>query len=385
MADFAKWNPTAAADTSLTHPPTQAVHSLKDMPTTLPSGLVLAAIGEREAPEDVLLVHPKHKGCGGLAGLPEGSVVGTSSIRRAAVVHQAHPSLTVEVIRGNLNTRLAKLDGLFDWSTSKSKEISYDAVILARAGVIRLGWEDRIEAVLSATEMPYGVSQGSLGLECRADDELAIRLCRAVNHVPSLARCLAERSLLRGLQGGCQIALGVHSSFRATEKGDEEDGKEEEAKGGKAGAVEKAAKASVGSETIADGATPARARESTAAWTQQGHLTLSATLMRDGSAPSNAARKLGHLTLRAEASRVVRCAEDAECVGAEVARALLAQGGDKLVDPVPARTEAAGATATTTVQKNASSGARALSYGSAESPNKDAAAAIGSSGRSADS
>ena len=328
------------------------------MPTTLPKGLVLAAIGEREAPEDVLLVNPKHKGCGGLAGLPAGSVVGTSSLRRAAVVHQEHPSLVVEVIRGNLNTRLAKLDGAFDWSTSKAPQIVYDAVILARAGVLRLGWEDRIESVLGAEEMPYGVSQGSLGIECREDDELALRLCGAVNHVPSLARCLCERALLRGLQGGCQIALGVRSEFTNVEAG-----------------------------SMTENATSA---STLARWKQCGSLSLSATLMRDGKAPANAAQGLGHLRLLAEASGTVRCVADAEEIGSRVALDLLAQGGHMLVDTVKtssgtgeaaaAAAGAAGAAAAAAAAPQPTT-ARPLSYGSAEMPNKDAAAAIGGKGR----
>lgn len=98
-----------------------AVHSLKDMPTSLPPGLCLAAISPREAPEDALVVAPQHRGCGGLKGLPMGSVVGTSSLRRAAILRQRHPGLVVRIVRGNLNTRIAKLDGTFRWKEGQEQ------------------------------------------------------------------------------------------------------------------------------------------------------------------------------------------------------------------------------------------------------------------------
>mmetsp|Transcript_4100 Transcript_4100/g.7845 ORF Transcript_4100/g.7845 Transcript_4100/m.7845 type:complete len:383 (+) Transcript_4100:72-1220(+) len=179
------------------------VHSLKDMPTTLPEGLVLAAITEREDPHDALVVHPKYKGTGGLSALPEGSVIGTSSIRREAILRRDYPSLKIKLIRGNVNTRLAKLD---------SGE--FDAIVLAVAGLKRLGpsFEARIEQVLQPPNFMYGVSQGALGLQCRADDEKTIRILKAAEHPDTAARCLAERSLLRTLQGGCQVPLGVASA-----------------------------------------------------------------------------------------------------------------------------------------------------------------------------
>jgi hydroxymethylbilane synthase len=193
---------------------TLAVHSLKDMPTMLPPGLVLSGITEREDPRDVLLVHPRHAGCGGLAGLPEGAVVGTSALRREAFVRKQHKGLVVTDIRGNLNTRYAKL-------VAGDK---YDAIILAAAGVKRMGWEDRIECVLTPEEHPYGVSQGALGIETRAGDHVAAAMARAITDEVSNLRCRLERAVLRSLQGGCQIPLGVHTWVEEASGGGEGDG-----------------------------------------------------------------------------------------------------------------------------------------------------------------
>ena len=185
------------------------VHSLKDMPTTLPPGLVLASITEREAPEDVLLVHRKHRGCGGLANLPDGAIIGTSSVRRKSIILRNYPTLDVQSIRGNLQTRLTKLDN------PTESNVIYDAIVLAKAGVTRLGWSNRIEATLLPDTFPYGVGQGSLGIECRSDDQVIHQLVNAdtVQHMPSALRCVAERAVMRTLQGGCQMAMGVSSTL----------------------------------------------------------------------------------------------------------------------------------------------------------------------------
>lgn len=182
------------------------VHSLKDMPTTLPDGLVLAAVTEREDPRDALLVRSEHKGCGGLEGLPDGSVVGTSSVRRAALIRKRFPKLECRSVRGNLQTRLRKL---------QDPKGPFDALVLAVAGLKRLQWTNRIEAVLEW--MPYGVGQGALGIECRASDTRVLRmLCDATEHSSSAKRCLAERAAMRVLQGGCQVPIAVHSEFENT-------------------------------------------------------------------------------------------------------------------------------------------------------------------------
>jgi len=182
------------------------VHSLKDMPTTLPEGLVLAAITEREDPRDALVLNAKHKGRNGLGGLPSGSVVGTSSVRREAIIKRDFPTLLVKMVRGNVGTRLGKLDNG-----------EYDALILAAAGLTRLDMSDRIASYLDPSTFMYGVGQGALGLECRAEDVETINILqRTANHRPSQLRCEAERSLLRALQGGCQVPLGVHSSVSSS-------------------------------------------------------------------------------------------------------------------------------------------------------------------------
>jgi hydroxymethylbilane synthase len=173
-----------------------AVHSLKDVPTRLPDGLVLAAVTVREDPRDVLLCRPDQPA--GLDSLPEGARVGTSSLRRRAQLRARRPDLEVVDLRGNLNTRLARLDAG-----------DYDAILLAAAGVIRLGWRDRISAWLEPEEWLPAVGQGALALVARSDDA-AIRPALAALHDHETAACVvAERALLHALEGGCQIPIGA--------------------------------------------------------------------------------------------------------------------------------------------------------------------------------
>jgi len=182
------------------------VHSLKDMPTTLPDGLVLASVTSRVEPEDALLVREKYRGCKGLAGLPKNAVVGTSSVRRIALIREKFPHLICKDVRGNLQTRLRKLH---------EKDGKYDALVLAVAGLKRLGWDEHIESVMSW--MPYGVGQGALGIECREDDENVKDMLRvATEHSNSAMRCLAERGLMRTLNGGCQVPIAVKSDYDDT-------------------------------------------------------------------------------------------------------------------------------------------------------------------------
>jgi hydroxymethylbilane synthase len=192
------------------------VHSLKDMPTTLPEGLTLAAITEREDPRDALVVAARHRGCGGLAGLPEGALVGTSSVRRVAIIRSKHPHLRTADVRGNVPTRLRKLDRPEDFarpSGSAAGAVEYDALLLAAAGLERSGLGGRIEARLPPSSFPYGVGQGALGVECRTDDARVRAMLRAVEHGPTALRCRAERAFLRRLQGGCQVPVGVVSAY----------------------------------------------------------------------------------------------------------------------------------------------------------------------------
>jgi hydroxymethylbilane synthase len=167
-----------------------AVHSLKDLPTELPEGLVLAAIPEREDPRDAMVGRT-------LANLPQGAKVGTSSLRRAAQLRQLRPDLQVESIRGNLDTRLRKLD-----------EGQYDAILLAAAGLKRLGWGDRIAEILSPEQMCPAVGQGALAIEARAGFDGA----KMLDHADTRTAVLAERGVLGALGGGCQVPIGAYAT-----------------------------------------------------------------------------------------------------------------------------------------------------------------------------
>ena len=173
-----------------------AVHSLKDVPTRVPEGLEIAAVGRREDPRDVLILPPGRSGT--LAALPAGARVGTSSLRRRAQLRALRPDLEVIDLRGNLNTRLAKLD-----------RGDYDAILLAAAGVLRLGWAERIAEYLDPSEWLPAVGQGALGVVCRSGDDRVRHLLRAF-HDPFTAACTAaERAFLAALEGGCQIPIGA--------------------------------------------------------------------------------------------------------------------------------------------------------------------------------
>lgn len=178
-----------------------AVHSLKDLPTNLPEGLTLAVITERENPADALVVHDKYKDKQ-IETLPPGAVIGTSSLRRLAQLRHKFPHFTFKDVRGNLNTRLKKLD-----------DGEYDALILAAAGLQRLDMSDRIHQILPKEISLHAVGQGALGIECRADDQEIISILKAIEHTPTRDRCLAERSFLRILEGGCQVPIGVNTEI----------------------------------------------------------------------------------------------------------------------------------------------------------------------------
>ena len=176
-----------------------AVHSLKDLPTRLPEGLMLGCVTERENPADALVVHAKHQDKQ-IDTLPEGAVIGTSSLRRLAQLRHHYPHFTFKDIRGNLNTRLRKLD-----------EDQYDAIILAVAGLERLGMGDRIHQILPPEVSLHAVSQGALGIECREGDTDILSLIKTLEHETTAYRCLAERAFLRELEGGCQVPIGVNT------------------------------------------------------------------------------------------------------------------------------------------------------------------------------
>lgn len=178
-----------------------AVHSLKDLPTRLPEGLVLGCVTERVDPADAVVMHAKHAGKR-LEDLPEGAIIGTSSLRRLAQLRHHYPHLAFKDIRGNLNTRLKKLD-----------DGEYDATILAAAGLMRMDLGDRITYVLPAEVSRHAVGQGALGIECREGDRDILDILQPLSHAPSTARCLAERAFLRELEGGCQVPIGVNTSL----------------------------------------------------------------------------------------------------------------------------------------------------------------------------
>lgn len=174
-----------------------AVHSMKDMPAELPDGLVIGAVPEREDPRDCLI----SRGGLPLAALPEGARVGTSSLRRASQLKAVRPDLAVETIRGNIDSRIRKLDAE-----------GFDAIMLAAAGLHRMGWKDRIHHYLPAELCLPAVGQGALGLECRGDDPFMLELLGKIRHEPTALAVAAERSFLGALQGGCQVPIGAYAT-----------------------------------------------------------------------------------------------------------------------------------------------------------------------------
>jgi hydroxymethylbilane synthase len=169
-----------------------AIHSLKDLPTEVPAGLTLAAVPEREDPHDAMV-----GAC--LSELPAGAKVGTSSLRRAAQLRVARPDLVIESVRGNLDTRVRKLD-----------EGQYRAIVLATAGLTRLGWAHRIAEILSPDVMCPAVGQGALAVETRTEGA-ARDICAALDHAVTRAAVTAERAVLAALGGGCQVPIGAHA------------------------------------------------------------------------------------------------------------------------------------------------------------------------------
>jgi len=170
-----------------------AVHSMKDVPMEFPPGLGLAVICEREDPRDAFVSNRYSS----LAELPQGSTVGTSSLRRQSQLLAARPDLKVAFLRGNVNTRLSKLDAG-----------DYDAIILAAAGLIRLGFQARIASFIdSEASLPAG-GQGAVGIECRSADDDIHRLLAPLHHQLTAEQVLAERAVNRRLEGGCQVPIG---------------------------------------------------------------------------------------------------------------------------------------------------------------------------------
>ena len=179
------------------------VHSMKDLPTSLPPGMVIGAVLEREDPRDAVIIKSGLKAqC--LDDLPNGSVIGTSSLRRAAQLKAAYSNLVFQDVRGNLNTRIRKLD---------DPEGPYSALILAVAGVTRLDWSDRISQYLDGDVCMHAVGQGALAVECREDDQVTLSMLANLHHRDTVLATIAERSFMKTLEGGCSVSVAVNTQI----------------------------------------------------------------------------------------------------------------------------------------------------------------------------
>lgn len=179
-----------------------AVHSMKDVPMSFPEGLGLAVICEREDPRDAFVSNRYAS----LAELPEGAIVGTSSLRRQCQLMAAYPHLTVKSLRGNVGTRLSKLDNG-----------EYDAIILASAGLIRLGMPERIKSFISVEDSLPAAGQGAVGIETRVNDTHVLNYLAKLNHNPTACCVMAERAMNTRLQGGCQVPIGGFATLNGEE------------------------------------------------------------------------------------------------------------------------------------------------------------------------
>jgi hydroxymethylbilane synthase len=184
-----------------------AVHSLKDLPTELPEGLILGAVTEREDVRDVFIPRPGNT-VRSLSDLPRGGAVATGSLRRKCQLLRMRPDLRIVDIRGNLSTRYAKLAGS-EW----------EGMVLARAGVVRLGWTDRMGETIDPLLLLPAVGQGALGIEVRADTARVLRYVEGLHHPRSAAATTAERALLHALEGGCQVPIGTYGRIESDSGG----------------------------------------------------------------------------------------------------------------------------------------------------------------------
>ena len=175
-----------------------AVHSMKDVPMAFPAGLGLGVICAREDPSDAFVSNQYRT----LEALPAGSVVGTSSLRRECQLRSRRPDLDIKFLRGNVNTRLRKLD-----------EAEYDAIILASAGLIRLGFAGRIAQHMDICDSLPAGGQGAVGIELRSDDSAVLSLLQVVHHEPTARRVIAERAMNKRLEGGCQVPIGCYADY----------------------------------------------------------------------------------------------------------------------------------------------------------------------------
>jgi hydroxymethylbilane synthase len=173
-----------------------AVHSMKDVPISFPEGLELGLIMEREDPRDAFVSNHYDS----LASMPEGKLVGTSSLRRQTQIRERYPHLKIDWLRGNVNTRLRKLD-----------DGEYDAIILASAGLVRLGFEQRIKQAIEPEECLPAIGQGAVGIEVRSGDTVVMELLAPLAHAETTSRLLAERALNEALNGGCQVPIAGYA------------------------------------------------------------------------------------------------------------------------------------------------------------------------------
>lgn len=178
------------------------VHSLKDLPTQLPDGLVIGAVCRRDDPKDAVVMR-KDLHVTSMKKLPDKSIVGTSSLRRGAQLARLYPNLIIKDVRGNLQTRFRKLD----------EEARYDCLVLAAAGLERMEWTDRISELLDPSECMYAVAQGAMAVECRHTDLETLDMLSKLHDRETALRCIAERALLRKLEGGCSVPVAVHTEI----------------------------------------------------------------------------------------------------------------------------------------------------------------------------
>ncbi|KAF2744971.1 porphobilinogen deaminase [Sporormia fimetaria CBS 119925] len=271
------------------------VHCLKDMPTQLPDNLALAAILEREDPRDALIVSPKFPEGTMLADLPAGSVIGTSSVRRAAQLRRMYPSFEFIDLRGNVGTRLAKLD---------AEGSPYSAIILAAAGLKRMGLDNRIRQYLSSESggMLHAVGQGALAIEIRADDYAMSDMLQSIRCEKTTRACCAERALLRALEGGCSVPIGVETTFRS-QKG-----------------------LSVGLQPAAEYDKDGKAVEEDTVPLDDQELVLKTLVVSVD----------GKDSVEYEAARKVRSGAEAEVLGRDVAKILIERGADNILQQISA-------------------------------------------------
>jgi hydroxymethylbilane synthase len=262
------------------------------MPTQLPENLDLAAILEREDPRDALIVSNKLPKDTTLATLPPNSTIGTSSVRRAAQLRRLYPSFNFADLRGNVGTRLGKLD---------AEDSPYSAIILAAAGLKRLGLDHRINQYLgSDAGMLHAVGQGALGIEIRKGDDEARRLLESIKCERTTRACSAERALLRALEGGCSVPIGVETTWR-------------------------------GRRGLATGAQPpmdydkhGNALEEEPVPLDDQELVMKTLVVSVD----------GKESVEYEVARKVRSAEEAETLGRDVAKILMDRGADKILEKI---------------------------------------------------